>query len=339
MTDSMFSMEKIIEMISEQTKKPVKEIKKLIEEKQEELSGLVSEEGAAYIIARENGINLLKESKRQLKIKNLLSGLKSVDIVARIVNVSEVREFEKNGNKGKVVNLTIGDETGIARLSLWNEDVDLVISGKIKEDDTIRISNGFVLTDNMGNLEVRIGKGNIEKIEEDIQVVAVPKTNELQRFTVATRKNIKDFREGDYAEIRASMVQIFKRNMFYEVCPVCGSRLNNNECKEHGPVNPQFNMIVSGVVDDGTDNIRAVFFREMAEKIFGMKVDELRALSMKASNPMDVYEHFQGLGRDYIFRGKVKRNELTENKEIIVNEIEDMDVKKEAETLLKKMSY
>ena len=135
------------------------------------------------------------------------------------------------------------------------------------------------------------------------------------------------------------MVQIFKRNMFYDVCPVCGGRLNNSECKEHGPVNPQFQMIVSGVIDDGTENIRAVFFREMAEKIFGMGVDEARALQSKAANPDEIYEKFSGLGKDYIFRGRIKRNDLTESMEMIVNEIEDVDIKKEAENLIAKMQY
>ena len=339
MTDSSSSLEKIIEQICENSKLSEAAVRKLIEEKQDELSGLVSEEGAAYIVAREQGINLLKESKRQLKVKNLLSGLKSVDLIARIVSISEVREFERNNNKGKVVNLTIGDETGICRLSLWNDETDRVTKGELKEDDTIRVSKGMVITDNRGNIEVRIGKGNLEKIKEDIQVVAVPKTNELQRFAAAARKHIRDFREGDYVETRAALVQVFRRNMFYDVCPVCGARLSNSECAEHGPVNPQFHMIVSGVIDDGTENIRAVFFREMAEKMFGMKTEEARAMSVKLTNPVDIYDHFKGLGRDYVFRGRVKRNDVTESVEMIVNEIEDVDPKKETEQLLAKMKY
>ena len=98
-------------------------------------------------------------------------------------------------------------------------------------------------------------------------------------------------------------------------------------------------MIVAGVIDDGTDNIRAVFFREMAEKMFGMKTDEARELSLKATTPLDIYEHFKNLGKDYVFRGRVKRNDLTESVEMIVNEIEDVDAKKEAEALLTKMKY
>ncbi len=339
MTDSASNLEKIIEQICGHSKLSEVAVKKLIEEKQDELSGLVSEEGAAYIVAREHGINLLKETKRQLKIKNLLSGLKSVDIVARIVKISDIREFERNGNKGKVVNLTIGDETGISRLSLWNDETDRVAKGELKEDDTVRISKGIVITDNRGNTEVRLGRGTIEKVNEDIQVVAVPKSNELQRFAAAVRKQIKDFREGDYVETRAAMVQVFRRNMFYDVCPVCGSRLSNSECGEHGPVNPQFHMIVSGVIDDGTENIRAVFFREMAEKMFGMKTDEARAASTKLTNPADIYDQFNGLGKDYLFRGRVKRNDVTESTEMIVNEIEDINVKDETEKLLSKMKY
>lgn len=339
MTYSVFSIEKIVEKICEQAKISKEDVNKLIEEKQDELSGLVSVEGAAYIVAREHGINLLKESKRQLKIKNLLSGLKSVDLVARVVKISDVREFEKNGKKGKVVNLTIGDETGISRLSLWNEETQLVSGGNVQEDDTIKITKGFVITDNRGNIEVRIGRGKIEKIQEDIQVVAVPMSNELQKFTVAVRKPLDKIREGDYLETKACLVQIFKRNMFYDVCSVCGSRLSNSECKEHGPVTPQFHMVISGVIDDGTGNVRAVFFRELAEKIFGTKVDELKTLSEKSANPLDVYEQFKGLGKDYIFRGRVKQNELTENMEIIINEMEDVDVAQETEKLLAKMKY
>ena len=67
----MPSLEKIILKISEGSKTAPEEIKKLIEEKQDELSGLVSPEGAAYIVGRELGVSLLKETKRELKVKNL----------------------------------------------------------------------------------------------------------------------------------------------------------------------------------------------------------------------------------------------------------------------------
>jgi replication factor A1 len=334
MPDSMLSVDQIIEEISKKTDMDAAKIRTMIEEKQEELSGLVSEEGAAYIIARENGVNLLKESKHQLKIKNLVSGLKSVDVVAKIVGISEIRTFEKSGKEGKVVNLTLADDTGICRISLWNDETNLVTEGKIREDDVIKISRGFVITDNRGNLEIRIGRGSLEKVEEDIDVVKMPEKGELQKFVTAQKTDISDVKEGGYYEVKASLVQVFRRNMFYEVCPVCNSRLNEGKCNEHGPVTPQFNVVISGVIDDGTENIRVVFFRDVAEKVFGKTVTELRNLSMKESNPMDVYDYFDNLGKDFIFRGRVKRNQFTENVEMVVNEMEEVDVRKEIENLL-----
>src|SRR4030042_6338138 len=104
----MFSIEEIVEKICEHTQMSQKKVLQLIEEKQDELSGLVSREGAAYIVAREFGISLLKESKKQLKVNSLTEGLNSVDLVARVIRISEQRDFQKEDRKGSVVNLMLG---------------------------------------------------------------------------------------------------------------------------------------------------------------------------------------------------------------------------------------
>lgn len=153
-------------------------VRKMIEEKVIELSGLVSREGAAYIVARELGLSLLKESKRQLKIKNLMSGLRSVDIVARVMKSYEPREFQKNGKTGRVANLLLGDETGTVRLSLWNDEVDLIEKDNIKEGDVVSISGGYVKMDNRDMPELRLGRGNMDKTD---LVVNIPEQKVIER--------------------------------------------------------------------------------------------------------------------------------------------------------------
>ncbi len=330
----MLSLDEIIEKICEHAKISRDEVERLIEEKQDELSGLVSKEGAAYIIAREFGITLLKETERRLKIRNLIDGLRSVELVARVIDVAEPREFEKNGKKGKVVNVYLGDETGFVRLTLWNEEIDL--AKDIKPGDVIKITRGYVRVDNRGELELRVGRGKLEKIDD---VGDIPPTSELDRkLTVVKRKPISDFKEGDYVETRACVVQLFKKNPFFEVCPECGARLTKDNdkwiCSEHGVVEPKYEAVISGVIDDGFGNIRAVFFREMAEKLFGKTIDELREIAKKNVDVLSVYDVFDGYGKDYIIRGRVKKNELTERMELVVNDISDVDIKKECEELI-----
>jgi hypothetical protein len=225
------------------------------------------------------------------------------------------------------------------RLSLWSEETDVVKTGEIKEDDTIRITGGYVKTDNRGNPELRIGKGKLERVEEE---VTLPDTGEIERdFGTAQRKSLADLKEGDFAEVRACLVQVFRRKPLYEICPTCGIRVMGDKgkwiCKEHGEVKPEYRMVISGAVDDGFGNIRVVFFGEIAEKLFGKNAAELRELAQKESDPMAIYENFPALGKDFVIRGRVKKNDLTESLEFVANEIGDVDIKKEAEDLIKEL--
>jgi len=336
----MFSIEEIVEKICEHTQMSQKKVLQLIEEKQDELSGLVSKEGAAYIVAREFGISLLKESKKQLKVKSLTEGLSSVDIIARIVSISEPRTFDKEGGaKGAVANVMLGDETGLVRLTLWNDEIEAIADLGLKEGDVVRLTRGYVKMDNRGNLDLRVGKGRLEKVEDEVKL---PELRGIERdFGGIKRKPLSDAKDGENIEVRACLVQLFRKNPFFEVCPTCGVRMKNKAgkwvCDQHGDVKPAYNVVVSGVLDDGYGNVRVVFFRELAEKLFGKSASELRAFAQERVDPMAIYDAFDLLGKDYVIRGRVRKNDLTENLELIANGIEEPDLRKEFEILMKEV--
>jgi ssDNA-binding replication factor A large subunit len=335
----MFSLDEIIEKICEHSNMSQKKVVQLIEEKEDELSGLVSKEGAAYIVAREFGISLLRESKKQLKVNSLTEGLTSVDLVARVIRISETREFQKEDRKGSVANLILGDETGMVRLSLWNEEIEHIAELGLKEGDVVKLTRGYVKMDNRGNLDLRLGKGKIEKVEEEVKMPEL--TGLRSDFGVVKRKHLSEAKEGETLETRACLVQVFRKNPFFEVCPTCGLRMKNKAgkwaCDQHGELKPDYNVVISGVLDDGYGNLRIVFFREMAEKLFGKTAQELRAYAQERVDPMAVFDGFELLGKDYVIRGRVRKNDLTENLEMIANGIEEPDVRKEFELLLKEV--
>lgn len=334
----MDSLDDIIKKITEASDKSESDIKKIIEEKKTELSGLVSDEGAAYMVGRELGVNLLKKSSRELKIKNLMPGLRSVEVIVKVLRKFEPREFESNGKKGKVANLVLGDETGTCRMSFWNDEIEKMDG--LEENDVIKISGGWVKDGYRGEPELRLGKGSMEKVEQDIKVSEKPKQN--RGFGGAERKDISELDEGDLGEIKGCMVQIFNRKPFYKICPECEKSVNNQDdktvCKEHGEVEAKPAMVIAGVLDDGTGNIRSVFFRDMAEKMFGKKTEELWSVAQEKADALAVYDYFQGLGKEMLFKGRVKRNDYNDSLEFVVNTVQDLDVKKEAEKLVSELS-
>ncbi|MBI4176242.1 MAG: DUF2240 family protein [Candidatus Aenigmarchaeota archaeon] len=340
MPDSLtqLSFEQIVSEIAKHASMGRSEVLDLIEEKRIELSDLVSREGAAYIVARELGLNLLREGrKQQLKIKNLMSGLRSVDLTARVVNIFPAREFEKAGRKGRVANIILGDDTGQVRLSLWDSEIGIIEKEGLKEGNSVKITGGYTKTDPRGGIELRVGRGRINIADTEIE--AGPAM--ARAFGEMKRSSISEFSEGQHFEVRAALVQVFERTPFYEVCPECGFKLkmekDGKTCKDHGMVKPAFRLIISGILDDGTGNVRAVFFRDAAEKLFGRSTEELRRIAQEEANPLAVFRHLNGIGRELIVRGRAKRNDFSEKLEFVVNDLHEVDAKEECKALLKGM--
>ena len=70
-------------------------------------------------------------------IKDLRSGMKHVNLKAKILEIAEPRRvITRRGNYASVAKAVIGDETGTINLCLWNEQIGCVSVG-----DTVRIEN------------------------------------------------------------------------------------------------------------------------------------------------------------------------------------------------------
>lgn len=330
----MVSADEILKELEKTSNLSREDLLEKVNKKQKELSGLISFEGAVYLVAREFGLDLLEKSRKELQIKNIVPGLKKVNVCGRIFKISPIVEFQRqNGNKGKVVNLFIGDATGHFRLPLWDEQVKLVEDESISLGDTVQITNGFAKENIYGDMEVSLGKfGSIRPIED----AGFPTSDELIKriFTQESeRTNIANLVPGNF-EIKGTLVNVFKGNFLFKVCPICGSSLSEKEgkfrCSEHGEVEPNLNVVISSIIDDGTSDMRIVFFRSQAEKLLGSKAGELAELDQEKRYQL-VKDRI--LGRELIVFGKVKKNNISGRLELIVNEAEDLNLLEESKKL------
>ncbi len=250
----------IIAKITTSTGVSEADIRKKISEKIDQLYGLVSEEGAAHIIANEYGIKLFDISG-DLKIKDVLMGMKSVDVVGKVIRKFELREFATEKRKGKVANLMIGDETGTIRVVFWNERTNDFT--QIKDDDIIKIKGAYV-RDNSGRKELHMGDNSHVTINPPNITV---NTRERKEYS---KKHITELIDATSAEIVGTIVQVFDMR-FFEVCPRCNKRMrlkdNNFACDEHGAQPPAYNYVLNVYLDDGTGNIRTIFWKQQCQRL------------------------------------------------------------------------
>ncbi len=172
-------------------------------------------------------------------ISELEDAMQSVNLTAKILETSQPREFtRKDGTTGKVLNVSIGDETGCIRLVIWGDEADEAVG--IGAGETIEISNAYTKT-GYGSIELHVG--NMGSVSKSDRVV--------------------EYREqiSDIADVKSGGIHSIQGN-------VTGIELARDFTKKDGAPGR-----VAGIhVSDGTGRIRISLWDEKADLINSMDI-------------------------------------------------------------------
>ncbi|MDO8633915.1 MAG: hypothetical protein Q7K34_01340 [archaeon] len=128
----------LVERISKESQKEKTEIEKRVHEKKEKFAGLLTDQGAAFMVAKELGLEIGAE---KTTLHRLTPGMHGVSIEGKIVHVFPPKKFDKNGKSGVLQNIVIGDDTEQTRLTIWNEHVKQFEEQRIERNDFIELKN------------------------------------------------------------------------------------------------------------------------------------------------------------------------------------------------------
>lgn len=296
--------DRIIEKISKASGLEKEEIERRIEAKRAKLSGLISKDGAAQVIASELGISFENE---KLKIDELLPGMRKVNTLGKVINIFPVRTFTtKKGEASKVVNFWIADETSNIKVVLWDTNhIGLIETGKIAKDTVVDISNGTMR-------ESELHLGSFSMIKPSDQILEDVKTEKVFK-----KKNLIELKVGENTTLRAFILQFFEPR-FFNVCPECNKKVVQEaeafSCANHGKIIPQKRAVSSIVIDDGTDSMRAVLFHEALLKLGFSQLEDLGKFAEEKEN---------FLGKEMVFTGNVRNNAFFNNMEFIVEDVKE----------------
>jgi len=332
--------EELVERIVEKSGVSKRDVEDKINAKLKQLSGLISKEGAAHIVANQLGIKLVEQTSGKLQIKSILPGLRDVEVLGKVMQIFPARTFQVQERTGQVGSLTIADETGSIRLVLWGDQCRHL--DNIKLGDIVKARSAYV-KDQSSALELHLGNRGMLIVNPPGETVAnvkfeAPASAQPQQFQ---RRKLSELADGeDRIEVLGTIVQVFEPR-FYEVCPQCGRRVQQQNgafyCDTHNTVQPAYSYVVNLFLDDGSASVRVVCFRNQALQVLGITDEEI----LKFKDSIDGFEAVRTavLGNITKFIGKSVKNKMFDRIEFIANQVElNPDPEKELEMLQKEIA-
>jgi replication factor A1 len=159
------------------------QVQALVEEKKKEGRGLLSDEGAARLVAEELLVQTRGTSSElgRMQVKDLVSGLNDVTISGRILLSWPPQGFQRrDGSAGRVMRLIIVDKTGRARCALWDRHADVASSAGNLQGKIIRIGHAYTRQGLRGDTEIHAGaRSNIEIDPHGMPIEDFPEFKEL----------------------------------------------------------------------------------------------------------------------------------------------------------------
>ena len=310
--------EEVVGKIISETDLTKEEVEKKVKEKMDQLSGLISKEGAAHIIANELNVKLFEIKESKLKIKDILPGLRNLEVIGKMLKSYGIREFKVQDRSGKVGSFLIADETGMLRVVMWGSLAEEL--NNMKEGDIIKINSGYS-KDNNGYKEVHLNdKSTVEINPDDIDKLDYE--NVIQKRET-NRKKISDLQENDSnIELFGTLVDLFDIR-FFEVCSECNKRVKQDtdfKCANHPESKFTYSYVLNGFSDDGTDNVRLVLFRDRVNDLLQKSTEEV----LKIRNDLENFSEIKTsvLGSQLKVQGRVVKNQMFDRIEFMVNSLD-----------------
>jgi replication factor A1 len=250
-----------ITKIIENTGLTRKEIQDMVGDKKNELKGLISEEGALFIIARELGVDVKEENKELMKdieiyISDITPNMKNINLVGRIKEIHRVNKFNKNvGGVGYVGSFLLHDKTGDIRIVLWDDQVNIFNDNNFEINELAKIINGIARKGRYDELEIHIGGyGKLILSPDDV-----------------------DYNE--YPKVKDELTNINDINLNLKSISIEGKIIQLSPTKEFTRKDGELGRLRSMNLLDSTGSIRLTFWNDDIEKINNLKIDDVISVS------------------------------------------------------------
>jgi len=232
------------------------------------------------------------------KIEDLDEDEEDTIIVGRIIEINDVREFDRDtGDSGHVRNIEIADDTGTIRVALW--DKDALVERQV--GDGIKLQNPRLALNMDNRLEANVSRATTLLEPSESEMEDLPSIEELME-AIYVPKSIESLLEDDTNVcVTGRIIDVNAERVLRKKCPNCHQTVEESIdeyiCDNCGHIfdEPDYLLMVPTRIEDETGDIQVTFFDKLAEELIGMKKEEIISLVDDGYGIEDKLEDLNGL--------------------------------------------
>lgn len=226
------------------------------------------------------------------------AGDRGLTVEARVMEVEE-RVIDGRDGETTILSGVLGDETARLPFTDWDP------TPEVEEGAELRIQDVYVR-------EFR-GVPSINLTEfTNVSGASVEVTDEAPRVSIDEAVSSGGMYD---VEVVGNVLEVRDGSGLIERCPECGRLVQNGQCRSHGQVDPEDDLRVKAILDDGTDTVTAILDRDITEAVYGGTLEEALDAAREAMSREVVAEDVREklVGREYRVRGHLSVDEYGAN--------------------------
>ncbi|MFW9820567.1 MAG: hypothetical protein ACFFE5_13235, partial [Candidatus Thorarchaeota archaeon] len=187
---------------------------------------------------------------------DISQNMKNITLYGRIKEIYNVNSFERNdGTKGYVGSFLLNDNTGDARVVLWDNQVNIFTESNFEKNELIKIVNGNAKKGKYGNMEIHVGSyGKVIISPEDVDYKKYPKIS---------------FKPINISDINLNLNSLSLEGKIIQLSPK----------REFTKKDGELGNVQSLTLLDSTGSIRITFWNEDTDKLKTLKINDIISIS------------------------------------------------------------
>jgi replication factor A1 len=255
--------------------------------------------GSTTVTMEDESLDVPHEIGGKRDLIDLQPGGRGRTVEVRVLEV-ENRTIDGRDGETEILSGEIGDETTRLPFTDWDPH------SEIESGVSVRLEDVYVD-------EFRgVPSVNITEFSTVEQIPAVDVSDSATELSI--RKAVEAGGVYD-VEVVANVIEVRDGSGLIQRCPECGRVVQNDQCRTHGQVDPEDDLRVKAILDDGTDTVTAILDRKLTEEIYDGTLEDALDAARDAMDRDVVAEEIADklAGREYRVRGALSVDEYGAN--------------------------